>query len=71
MLNFRINMIKAIQMGCVYATHLRLTNSSFGLIWARIYYFEARLMVLLQKVDSMRSGGYKESKMATTKFLKF
>ena len=28
--------IKATQMGCVYVTHLRLTNSSFCLIWARV-----------------------------------
>ena len=49
-----IYMLKATLMGCVYShvTYLRLTNSSFCLIWARMNHFEPRLIVLSQKVDS-------------------
>ena len=43
---------KATQMGCVYITYMRLMNSSFCLIWARMNHFEPRLMLLSQKVHS-------------------
>ena len=44
---------KATQMGCVYVTYLRLTNSSFFfLIWVRMNHVEVLLVVLSQKVDS-------------------
>ena len=39
-------------MSCVYVTYVRLTNSTFCLIWATMNHFEARMMVLSQKVDS-------------------
>ena len=45
-------MVKATQMGCVYVTNLRLMNSSFRPTLVKMNnYFEARLMVLSQKVD--------------------
>ena len=41
------------QRDCVHVTYLRLTNSSFCLIWARINHFKARrLRGLTQKVES-------------------
>ena len=43
--------ICSVKMGCVYTMYLRLTNSSFYLIWARMYHFEARLMVLIVHSD--------------------
>ena len=33
-----------IQIGCVYVTYSRLTNSGFRLIWAKMNHFEAPLM---------------------------
>ena len=44
--------VKATQMDCVYVTYFRLTNFSFYLIWARVNFFEVRLMVLSQKLNS-------------------
>ena len=58
-------------MGCVYATYLRLTNSSFCLIWARMNHFEAHAVVLSQKVDSRvfrMAILMRRSKMATSGF---
>ena len=43
------NTFKATQMGCAYAMYLRLTNSRFCLIWARMNHFEACLMVYHKK----------------------
>ena len=39
-------------MSCVQVTYLKLTNARFCVIWARMDHFEARLMVLSQKVDT-------------------
>ena len=41
-------------MGCLYVMYLRLKNSSFCLIWAKMNHFEARLVVLLQRVELSR-----------------
>ena len=39
-------------MDCVYVMYLKLMKSIFRFIWTTMAHFEARLMVLLQKVDS-------------------
>ena len=44
--------VTLLQMGCMYETCLRLMNSRFCVIWAWMIYYETRLMVLLQQVDS-------------------
>ena len=49
---FYFYFIKATQMGTVNVTYFRLTNCSFCLIWARMNFFQARLMVFTKKVDS-------------------
>ena len=39
-------------MGCVYVTHLRLTNSRFCILCVRMNHFEVHLMVSSREVDS-------------------
>ena len=43
---------KGTGMGCVEVTHLRLTNSRFCVLWARMNHFEAHLIVSSIKVES-------------------
>ena len=47
-------------MRCLYETCLKLTISRFYVIWAKNNYFEKRLMVLSQKVESkvLRMASY-------------
>ena len=44
---------KGTQIGCVLVTHLRLTNSTFCVLWGRMNHLEAYLMVSLRKKDSV------------------
>ena len=39
-------------MGCVYVTHLKLTNSRFCILYVKMNHFEAHVMVSSRAVDS-------------------
>ena len=47
-----LHWIKDKGMGCVYVTHLRLTNSRFCIFYVKINYLEMHLMVSSRVIDS-------------------
>ena len=57
-----VRQIKGTQTDCIEVTHMRLTNSRYCVLWARMDRLEAYLMVSSKEVDSKVLGTAIQSK---------